>query len=160
MTSRFNPKLLGFYVIATGAVLTLFSVATTYGEAHLLASSRVDGRYPLSTKALPGCLAGKRLTLTLQQSGVYLSGSLLPDDADDLTLRIAQDHPFLTGTWHNHHLDLSGTLPYLDTCQGKVHIQGDVKADQLSGTISLDAVPQAVSVTAPRQVPPTASTGH
>lgn len=143
MSSHFSPKSLAFYIGAIGFVVALFSITTAYGEAHLRAPSPIDGRYPISTSSLPGCLSDKKLVLTVQQSGIYLTGSLLPEDADERLTRIAGERPSLTGRWDNQQLALDGPLKYLENCEGKVNIQGAVNDKTLTGKVRLEPADSA-----------------
>jgi hypothetical protein len=171
MSSHFNLKSLVFYGSAIGAVVILFSVVTAYGEAQLKAPIQIKGRYQIAAQDLPGCLKSKQLLLMIEQSGIYLNGSLLPGDAAEKLVKKAEERPSLTGRWSNQQLVLNGPLSQLPNCQSEVNIQGTIegtpqagKLDQatLNGTIRLSSEPTAASFTA-KQEPaeqPTQEKGH
>lgn len=159
MSSRFNWKSLAFYGIATSSVVVLFSVTTTYGEANLQAPDPIGGTYPLDGNRLAGCLEGQDALLTIQQSGMYLTGSILPADVDPPTTRMATDRPSLNGTWKNQQLNLSGSLTYLGACTGNVQVQGAIADTLLTGEIQLEGTPEAVKFTSQRLETPIATMG-
>ncbi len=75
--SHFNLKTLSFYGVAISSVLVLFKVVSAYGETNLKASPEIGGIYKIvETQNLPACLAEKQLSLTIEQSGIYLFGNL------------------------------------------------------------------------------------
>ena len=143
-----NLKSLTFYVGSIGFVVALFSFTTAYGEANLKASTKIEGRYRIAAQALPGCLKDDEpLVLTIQQSGVYLSGSLLSKDETTQTVTAAKKKPSLSGTWDQQKLELSGLLSHLDACQKEggrvpmVKIEGTISQNNLQGKIRLDSLP-------------------
>ena len=113
----FNLTSLTFYAGSIAAVVALFSFATSYGEAHLKAPTKLDGRYRIAAQNLPGCLKADALILTLQQSGLYLSGSLLNADETDKTLTASKKKPSLMGTLDRDQLTVSGVPSHLEACQ-------------------------------------------
>jgi hypothetical protein len=152
-----NLKTLPFYVGAIGFVGALFSFTTNYGEANLKASSKIDGRYRILGQNLPGCLKDDEpLVLTIQQSGIYLSGSLLSKDEPN-QMTAAKKKPSLSGTWDQQKLELSGLVSHVDACQkdgGRVPlvtIEGTVSQNNLQGKIRLDSSPAGVSFTSKRE---------
>lgn len=151
MSSHFSPKSLAFYGVAIGSVVTLFTVTTRYGEASLQAPRTIEGSYGIAANTLPGCLGDRPLNLAVQQSGIYLTGTLLPTDVDERTARIAKERPALTGRWNNEQLTLAGPLTHLSNCTGTIQIQGTIQQDKLTGAAQLDAASPAASFTAQRQ---------
>ncbi len=157
MKEHFNLRSLIFYASAIGSVVMLFTVTTAYGEKNLQAPRAIDGRYPLALKSLSDCLQTKPVTLFLQQSGVFLTGSLLPADAADSVIRIARERPPLSGQWRNDQLTLTGNLDRAWNCPATVKIAGTVTAATLQGTLTLSAMPTPIPFTGDREViqPPT-----
>ncbi len=147
-----SPKSLAFYAGSIVAVVALFTIATSYGETHLQAPRKIEGRYPLPA-TLPGCLQSKQLVLSVQQSGIYLTAALIPTDATENAARIAEDRPALTGRWTNEQLTLTGAIAHLPTCQGTATIQGSVTNDILNGTLQLSTVPGETAISAQRETP-------
>ncbi len=138
MSHHFSPKSLLFYSCAIVSVTTLFCVVSAYGEANLKPPNKIDGRYQIDTANLPGCLKAP-LLLAIQQSGIYLTGAILPVDTPENDLRKALERPPLTGRWDNEQLQLQGALTDLPNCQERVNIQGSIQ-----GTISQGTVSQAI----------------
>jgi len=161
MGNHFSLKSLSFYGGAISFVVILFSVVTAYGEANLKAAQKIDGRYQIPAQTLPGCLKSEQLILLVQQSGVYLTGSLLAADAADTLGRRAAERPAMTGTWDDKRLTLQGAATYLPQCQGEVKIQGTIVQQTLNGTLSLSAAPGDSPFTATQEATqPKQSQGH
>ncbi|MBF2026831.1 MAG: hypothetical protein IGS48_08700 [Oscillatoriales cyanobacterium C42_A2020_001] len=160
MKEHFSPKSIVFYGCAIACVTVLFSITTAQGEKKLQAPRRIDGRYPLSLSSPPDCLWAKSVNLLLQQSGVFLTGSLLPSDASEQAVRIAQERPSLSGQWHNDQLMLEGQLGRDWNCQSTVKLEGTVVDHQLNGTLRLSATPDAIAISAQREAPPRRSVEH
>ncbi|UBF24803.1 hypothetical protein K9N68_24550 [Kovacikia minuta CCNUW1] len=135
MSSHFSLKSLAFYGIAIGSVVLLFSVVTAYGEANLKAPVQIKGRYTIAAQDLPGCLKSEQLLLLVEQSGIFLNGSLLPGDAAERLVKKAEERPSLTGRWRNQELVLDGPANHLPNCQGKIHIQGTIEGTRQAGKI-------------------------
>ncbi len=154
--SHFNIKSLAFYGATIFAVLVLFNVVTAYGEANLKAPPAIGGRYRISAKNLPDCLKSQSLKLIVQQSGIYLSGSLLPVDKNAQPETNTEAKPSLAGQWENEELNLSGAVPQLNTCNQadtSVNIQGRVQGKNLAGTMTLSSIPGKIDFTAQREEP-------
>jgi hypothetical protein len=160
MHNLFRPKPLAFYGGSIALVIALFSFVTAYGEKNLKAPNRVDGRYPITETGLPGCLQAKALALTVQQSGIFLTGALLPSDAPEKVVRIAQERPPLVGRWQNQQIVLQGSVPDVPDCQGQISIQADSTNNILSGTLQFDSVPGKATFSSQRQVPQGSSKEH
>lgn len=158
MKSHFNLKSLAFYGVAISSVLLLFKVVTAYGESNLKAPVAIDGRYRLSFMPnVPNCLKSSSLVLIIEQSGIYLNGSLLPAAPNTQTTVPPDGKPSLTGLLSNQQLDLSGTVPSSASsalCStNTVKIQSRVEGKNLEGKIALISIPQAIEFTAQKEMP-------
>lgn len=155
MKSHFNLKSLAFYGVAIGSVLLLFKAVTAYGESNLKAPIAIDGRYRLSfAPNVPNCLKSNDLVLIIEQSGIYLNGSLLPVAPNTQTAVPADGKPSLTGLLSNQQLDLSGTVPSSALCSSNtVKIQSRVEEKNLEGKIALILIPQTIEFTAQKEMP-------
>ena len=155
---KFNLTSLAFYGGAIGAVVALFSFATAYGEANLKAPTKLDGRYRIAAQALPGCLKAEALILTIKQSGIYLSGSLLNADETDRTLTASKKQSSLTGMFDRDRLTLSGVPSHLDACQKTAQIpeltlRGSVTEGTIKGNIRLESGSADVNFIGKRETP-------
>lgn len=161
MSSYFNLKSLSFYGSAIAFVVILFSVVTAYGEANLKAAQKIDGRYQIPAQDLPGCLKSDQLVLLVQQSGIYLTGSLLTAETIETLGKRATERPSMTGNWEKQRLTLHGDASYLPQCQGELKIQGAIAQQTLNGTLTLSSVPGNIPFTAKLEAPqPKPSQGH
>jgi hypothetical protein len=149
--NNFNFKTLAFYGTTIAAVLCLFGVVTAYGTNHLKAPPVVDGSYRLKASKLPECLNTSDVVFTIQQSGKYLSGSLLP--VDSIKLKAAQKRTSLDGDLIHQQISLQGKVPAFPSCNGQVKIQGQVKEKILSGQISLGSSTTPNEFTAQQEEP-------
>jgi hypothetical protein len=156
--SHFNLKSLAFYGIAIGSVALLFKVVTAYGETNLKAAPAIAGSYRFDSKTLPECLQSDSLVLTIEQSGVYLSGNLRSGSSKPQPETTTEEKPTLTGKWENQGLILSGFVPNLAGCNGGkttaknsfVKLRGIVDQKTLKGKISLTDQAAATNFTAQR----------
>ena len=169
--SHFNFKSLAFYGGAIAVVVVLFSTVTSYGESHIKAPTAVDGPYRLSFGHLPDCLKSNPLVLNIQQSGSYLSASLLPTNTNNNKgATAAKAKPTLTGRLSSQQLSLSGTAPLLSVCNNAVSqaeasgspkdnrpslvkILGQVEGKNLQGKMNLSSIPGDIGFTAQREAP-------
>lgn len=168
--NHFNFKSLGFYGGAITAVVVLFEIVTNYGESRLKAPPSIEGRYPLSfAQNLPDCLKSNALVLTIQQSGTYLSASLLPTKTNGKRATAAEEKPSLTGQLSNQQLNISGASRSKichklvaqaeasgspqDSGPSLVNIQGRVEGKNLEGKMTLSVIPEAIEFTAQREAP-------
>ncbi|XZO01682.1 MAG: hypothetical protein ACM65L_24895 [Microcoleus sp.] len=143
--SHFNLKSLAFYGIAIGSVTLLFKVVTAYGETNLKAAPAIAGSYSFDAKNLPECLKSDDLVLTIEQSGVYLSGNLKSNNSSVDRQKTTPEKPTLAGKWENQGLSLSGAVPNLTGCgesggssqKSLVKLRGIVEGESLKGKISL-----------------------
>jgi hypothetical protein len=150
--SHFNLKSLIFYGVAIGSVVVLFKVVTAYGESSLKASPPIEGRYRIDAKNLPGCLQAEALVLEIQQSGIYLNGSLLPTKNHVDSQIIVKEKPSLLGKFSEKKLSMSGAVPQLKSCQNQfLSLQGIVDGNTLKGKINLSSIPNAVNFTAQKE---------
>lgn len=161
--SHFKFKSLVFYSATIGGVVILFNGVTAYGENQLKAPPPIGGSYQISTQNLPICLKPDRLVLTIQQSGIYLFGSLLSAKTEGKTASAAEEKPSLTGRMSNQQLILEGLVPGIANCNPSlqqattsvgsisVKIQGVVKGETLIGQITLSSIPKAVEFTSQRE---------
>jgi hypothetical protein len=139
MFSFISPKFLTFYATVTGAVITLFSVTTAYGEAHLQAQDPIGGRYAIAKSALPACLQAPltdQAILVLQQSGRYITGELLPLEASAQQREMAAQRPSWIGSWRDRQLSLTATL---NGCPASLSIQGPLAKDSFVGRLQMGA---------------------
>ena len=157
MKSHFNLKSLAFYGGAIGFVVVLFSVVTAYGEANIKAPPIISGRYRINLQNSSGCQQNEPLILSIQQSGVYLSGSLLSAENNEKTEIPAKEKPSLDGKTFNQSLTLSGStkLPICNnsslTKSSLVKIEGKVKGETLTGKMNLNQIPQVMEFTAKKE---------
>jgi hypothetical protein len=116
--SHFNLKSLTFYGVAISSVVILFKIVTVYGEKNLKAPPAIQGAYRIPTQHLSHCLKADELTLKLEQSGIYLSGFLLPSFAQNASPKNTDEKPSLSGKWQNKNANvtLSGLVPGLNPC--------------------------------------------
>ena len=162
--SHFNLKSLAFYGVAIGSVVILFRVVSAYGEANLKAPPPVGERYRINAQNLPGCLKSDALFLNIKQSGIYLSGSLLPADSNTQVETIAEEKPSLSGQLSHPQLSLSGSVPWVTSCNSPVgqaggsggsssiKIQGQLQGKTLAGEITLSSISEPAKFTAEQEV--------
>ncbi|MFB2923488.1 hypothetical protein [Aerosakkonema funiforme] len=157
--SHFNFKSFTFYGLAIGFVVLLFKVVTTYGH-NLKAPPPIQGRYRIIAQNLPKCLASDELLLNIQQSGIYLNGSLLTADKNVESSNVTsasqtsvQEKPSLFGLWQNQQFTLSGTTNKFISCERKINvtIQAFVKGETLNGKMTLTSAAQPIEFTAQRE---------
>ena len=149
MSRLSHSKHVLFYVAIIGSVLILFQVVSTYGEANLTAPPNLNGRY-LSASAPPGCPEGEQWVLTIQQSGIYLNGSVELKSADaaqsaQSAETPSEEKPSLTGLWQPPRLNLSGETDALSACTAgglpsktasAIALQGQVDSATLTGQLT------------------------
>jgi hypothetical protein len=143
-------KHLAFYGGAIASVLGLFTAVTTYGENHLQAAPGIEGSYLLALPMSAPCGGGTPVTLTLQQSGVYVAAALANPalSRNHTTLRSMT----LSGQWRNQKLNLTGTVPVGVLCANAkdkaviaVKIEGAIAAHQESAAQSLSSKPSPLT---------------
>ncbi len=108
---KFHFKSLAFYAIAISSVLLLFKIVTNYGENNLKAPVAISGRYRLTKlENLPNCQKPDSLILNIQQSGMFLNGSLLSaTNAEELS-PTSENNLSLVGKLNNQQFRLSGKV--------------------------------------------------
>ena len=153
MKGHFNFKSLAFYGGAIAFVVVLFNAVTAYGNANLKAPPNINGRYRITAQNLPGCLQADALVLSIQQSGIYLGGSLVPGDTDTQGATSATARPSLAGKFENQQLSLAGKVPQLTSCKSPVKIEGKFAGKTLAGQISLASIPGTAEFTAQQEQP-------
>lgn len=175
--SRFNLKSLTFYGGAIAAVVVLFEVVTAYGENNLKAPINIDGRYRLSYTPQPDCLNSNAPVLTIQQSGIYLNGSLLPAQTNAVQPTSAEKKTTLTGQMRNQQLSLVGTVPKSILCNNisqaevsnrpkdnspsSVTIQSQVQGEKtLEGQITISGMTKVIGFTGQREDAAQPSNSH
>ncbi|WP_333046398.1 MULTISPECIES: hypothetical protein [unclassified Microcoleus] len=157
MMNHLRLKSLTFYGITIGLVALLFKVVSAYGETNLKAAPAIAGNYRFDAKSLPECLKSDSLVLTIEQSGVYLSGNLRSGSREGRE-KTAEEKPSLFGKWETQGLNLSGAVPNLAGCSdstatgqnSSVKMRGIVEQESLRGKISLTAGAAASDFTAQR----------
>ena len=155
MMKHFNFKSLAFYGVAIGSVLILFKVVTAYGETNLKAPVPISGSYRIKlAQNLPNCPKLSELILDIQQSGIYLNGSLLPANVNAQQARSGEKSPSLTGNISNQQLTLAGTVPKSIICnnQPQLSIQSLLQGNNLVGKLILNTS-QEFKFTAQRLAP-------
>jgi hypothetical protein len=140
LSQFFHLQSVLFYSIALTSVVLLFRSVSLYGERHLQAPPDIDGRY-LSNESLPGCPTTSRFVLDIQQSGIYLNGSMRSiepsqDPSAAAPPNTSEERPSLSGLGQpqtadasvdvsvdasqdassSQHITLAGTVPI--ACQG------------------------------------------
>ncbi len=148
--NHFTPKSLTVYGIAISSVVILFKIVSIYGETHLKSAPNLKGLYPITITQnyLPACLSEDELVLSIQQSGIYLSGNLLANNENLKSL--IDEKTFLQGLWKNNRVNLSGSLPYFHDKCGDINLEIIATFDQkqLTGEISLNSGDRVVLFTA------------
>jgi hypothetical protein len=158
MMNHLSLKSLAFYGVAIGAVAILFKVVSAYGETNLKAAPAIAGSYRFDAKSLPECLKSDSLVLTIEQSGVYLSGNLRSGSTEGRE-KTAEEKPSLFGKWETQGLNLSGAVPNLAGCSdstgtdqnSSVKMRAIVEQESLKGKISLTDKATAIDFTAQRE---------
>jgi hypothetical protein len=149
--NHFNPKTLAFYGVAIGAVVLLFNRVSAYGEANLKAPARIEGFYQVRAENLPSCLKTTSPGLKIDQSGVYLKGSLSEEHDSAKAATSSEEKPSLTGQWQGGKFSLSGLVPHT-ACPSdtKIEITGSMSQSALSGQLSFNSG-SPIQFTAQRQ---------
>ncbi len=139
MKSLFNAKWLTFYGTTIAFVVALFSIATSYGESNLKAQPKISGRYKITAADLSGCLQAKTLVLSIEQSGIYLNGSLLESSHSTQEQTAARKRPSLTGVFRQPNLELSGTAAQIRGCgNSAIVLESTIAQNTMKGKFSLN----------------------
>jgi len=158
MKNHFNLKSLAFYGIAISSVLLLFKVVSAYGEANLKAQTSIQGSYLLSLdQNLPDCLELSDLVLEIQQSGIYLNGSLLLAESSPREARAGEKRPTLTGKLSDRALQLAGNVPLAAICHrpvaavvNAIAISSQIQPEGMVGKLSLGTTAREIAFSAKR----------
>ncbi len=143
--SHFNQKSLIFYGIAIGSVVILFRIVIWYGTTYLKAPRSIQGQYGLTLAATPQCPQSSPLILTIQQSGIYLSGQLEVLKTDSLPSSAALT---LNGKWDAPRVKLEGKLRAVNICRqpvDMVEISGTFEGSSLGGQIKSPNLPEQIA---------------
>lgn len=139
MKSLFSTRWLAFYGTTIAFVVALFSIATNYGESNLKAQPKISGRYKITAADLPGCLESKTLVLSIEQSGIYLNGSLLESSHSTQAQTAVRKRSSLTGVFRQPNLELSGTAAQIPGCKNSaIVLESTIAQDTLKGKLSLN----------------------
>lgn len=140
--SHFDRKSLIFYGVAISSVVTLFSVVSRYGTAHLQAPIAIEGNYQLQIEPSELCAEPPSLQLRIQQSGIFVNGALMIASPEAKPARVA---PFtLDGRWRSPELELAGRSPAITACGQpveRVAIASTHNGDSLSGQLTFTGLP-------------------
>jgi hypothetical protein len=152
--SHFNRKTATFYGIAIGSVLILFNIITAYGEANLKASPTIGGSYKLEIVPQANCSNPEKLLLLIEQSGVYLGATLLPNKSSQALVEYPKFFP-LSGKWNQEKIKLAGTIANLNICNSEqknppttVQIKAELTDKNLQGQITLNSQAESLKFTA------------
>lgn len=143
--NHFKPKSLLFYGTAIGSVLLIFKAVTVYGETRLSAAPPIAGTYRLTPSKNSPCL-GKNPRLTIEQSGIYLLG----------TLSIEGQQIPLDGRFQGDQFHLQGRSSPEKSCGDEIVMEAISRDKKISGTL------QNIPVSFTKESIPTtdSSTGH
>jgi hypothetical protein len=149
-----KTKLLIFYGVALCSVVGLFQVVTACGETTLKAPPPIEGMYKISANSLTQCLNNDNLILEIQQSGIYLSGLLLPESKDVPPEIAGNEKPSLLGNFENLRVNLSGNIAQLRPCNvSRVRIDAIWQDNNLKGTLYLNSPSQTINFISAREIP-------
>jgi hypothetical protein len=135
---RFNPSHIKFYLIAISSVGMLFSIVTAYGESNLKAPPKISGLYEIESTNLSDCLNSKPLQLTIQQSGLYISGSLQSKGDRNKNKSTSENNLPLIGRWQDGGFSVAGAVTDVEGCDRAqpLTIIATVKDKRLEGKIA------------------------
>jgi hypothetical protein len=125
------PKLksLIFYTIAIASVLVLFKIVTNYGENNLKAPVAISGRYRLTElENLSNCQKPDSLILNIQQSGMFLNGSLLSATNTKEISHTNENNLSLIGKLNNQQLTISGKVRKTILCNNPTQPSANKKS--------------------------------
>ncbi len=152
--NHFSWKSLTFYGVAISSVVILFKLVTAYGESSLQAPPSIAGRYRLQSNTLPQCLQAETVFLTLQQSGIYLNGTLSPEK----DLAAAEENLSLSGEFHHPSLSLAGEVPSAIACspaenqeKNLVTLQAIWDNNSLKGQMNLNSTQEVINFIAQQE---------
>jgi hypothetical protein len=136
--SHFNPSHLKFYLIAISSVVILCTVVNTYGENNLKAPQKIGGVYKIESEKLPNCLKERPLQLTLQQSGIYINGSLQATKDKSKGKSTSEENLPLKGRLQDGKISIVGAITQVDGCDRTqpLTITATVTGKRLEGKIA------------------------
>jgi hypothetical protein len=157
--NKLNSKSLAFsafYGITIVLALALFKIVTVYGETQLKAAPKISGSYRINSPNLPACLQSDKLSLTIEQSGIYLFSILSLASAQAPEAKI-----ILNGNFNEQQFLLTSQGKQLANCQSLItakagnwlKIQGRQQEKILSGQIAGAVIPGIVDFTAQLEEP-------
>lgn len=139
-------KTLAFYTIAISSVLLLFKIVTAYGENNLKAPIAISGRYRLTNlENLPNCQKPDTLMLNIQQSGMFLNGSLLSTTNTKQISPASENNLSLIGKLNNQQFTLSGKVSKTILCNNptsQTSVKNQPQPDNLNLSIQAALNPQ------------------
>lgn len=157
--NRFTKQTASFYIGTIIFVLILFKVITTYGEATLKAPPSIGGSYKLEIEPQANCPNLGNNLLAIQQSGIYLNATLLPNNSSQALVEYPKLFP-LSGKLQQQQLNLAGTIAHLDICSSSmansteknsattVQIQAKLVGRNLQGKITINSQSESLKFTA------------
>ncbi|TAE61875.1 MAG: hypothetical protein EAZ76_01775 [Nostocales cyanobacterium] len=152
--NNFNFKFFAISGVAIASALILFKTVTAYGENNLRATPLIDNIYHLQLNSnLPNCQKSNTLVLNIQQSGIYINGSISPIKTNDTNTPLN-----LTGKLNHQKLTLTGNINTDIFCQNP-HIQKNqtqlikiqmspLNQNNISGQITINKIAQNIDFTA------------
>jgi hypothetical protein len=139
--NRSQLKSLTFYGGTIAFVIGLFSLVTSYGETNLKTAQSIAGDYLMTLPSSSNCKSQEPITLSIQQSGVYVAASMTKQ-----TSKRSQStfKPMtLSGQWQNQRLNLVGNVSEKILCSNSknqtpiaVTIEGAIASHQESAPYS------------------------
>jgi hypothetical protein len=134
--NKHNFHSLAFYVIAISSVLVIFKTVTVYGETKLKAPQSINGDYELQlAEKLPDCQKPNILVLNIQQSGIFLNGSLSPKlltAANSKLSPTSENKLSLNGKLNHQQFSLSGKASPTILCNLPVSITSTIPSQNKS----------------------------
>ncbi len=136
--NRLNSSYFKFYIIATSSVVLLFSVVTAYGEKNLNPPPKIGGSYKIESTNLTDCLKDRPLQLMMQQSGIYISGSLQENQGSNANKSTSEKNLPLKGRWQDGKFSVTGAVTEVEGCDRTqpLTITATVKDKRLEGKIA------------------------
>lgn len=149
--NHLSLKSLIFYGAAISSVLVLFNIVTAYGESKLKALPNISGNYSISSQNLPDCLKSDNLSLHIEQSGIYLLGTLSVSSPNTPQSKVTLD-----GKLNDQQLSISGQTKQLAKCKPSqtsnnthlLKIEGEQQGQNFSGKIIGTALSTEANFTA------------
>ncbi len=139
--NRFNLKFLSFYMVTIALVVLLFNRVSTYGNTQLKAPPAIAGDYLIEPQKQRNCLTAAPLLLTIEQSGIYLTG-LLKVGTSNAETKSDGEVAALNGKFQADQIQLSGVTS-ASVCSGndKIEMVGSVTQDLLMGQLKILTYP-------------------